>query len=367
MIALMQRSLPQVEAGIASALQCIMDRSALNGAIAAEHIRSTLYAACALPRQSSGAAGVHSVRLLKNARRAVDLIRPSGRPTSGAPSELDFCSSILERLERLGDAAHVGQGQWIATPLRIVDPGGANDWMLLGSAPIAALQAAFTAPVACAGASRFINAKSLTKSEHRDLVQSVDDWLGPSPTLSSWTTQMLASYETRMEASPGLSAEQLELYAPDILRIQRKLGRWIAAGHVASAISGPRLCRPRGSFARAYNRPYFLAHFDFSDGKLSLRSSAPIAHELTLRLRFGFDLLLNMPRRFSISTTAQTLSIDLPTSLPEPESRVYALGWNDPTGPVPSERLTFRAHAMPFLLSALQRLSITPNIVRHTP
>ncbi|WP_271612411.1 hypothetical protein [Bradyrhizobium sp. CCBAU 21362] len=168
-----------------------------------------------------------------------------------------------------------------------------------------------------------------------------------------------------MEQSRGLSVEQLELYAPDILRGQQRPGRWIPASHVARAIDGVRLCRPRGAFARAYSRPHFLARFDFKDGSLSLRSSVSIAHEETLRLRFGLDLLLNSPRRISITASDLTFTIERPSALPDPENRVYALGWTDPTADNPSERLTFSNCAMPFVLHALQRLSITPYIAQR--
>lgn len=175
----------------------------------------------------------------------------------------------------------------------------------------------------------------------------------------------MATHDSRMEQSHGLSVEQLELYAPDILRSQQRTGRWIPAGHVGRAIDGVRLCRPRGAFARSYSRPHFLARFDFKDGALSLRSSVPIAHELTLRLRFGLDLLLNAPRRISITASALTFTIERPSALPDPENRVYALGWSDPTADEPSERLTFSNCAMPFVLHALRRLSITPHIAQR--
>jgi len=372
MIVLSERSLEQTETAIARAFLCVADRTAVASAVAAEHIRALLYGACVLPRDSSPASTVHTTRLLTNARRAVDLTWPceinhdaSSEPHTAAG---DLCTSTLERMHMLGDAADVGRGQWIATPLRIIALDGVNDCMVVGSAPIAALKHSLGLPIACAGVSRFTGIKHLTKAEHRVIVQSMDDWLGPWTPLSAWTAQMLASHDSRMEPSHGLSVEQLELYAPDILRGQQRTGRWIPAGHVGRAIDGVRLCRPRGAFARTYNRPHYLARFDFRDGALSLRSSVSIAHEVTLRLRFGLDLLLNSPRRISITASAPTFAIERPSPLPDPESRVYALGWDDPAADVPSERLIFRSHAMPFVLHALQRLSITPHISqRHIP
>lgn len=309
---------------------------------------------------------------MTNARRAVDLTwsRDTTNDSSFEPqtAETDVCTPTLEWMRVLGDAAAVGHGQWIATPLRIIALEGVNDCLVVGSTPIAALRHNHGLPVACAGVSRFTSIKSLTRAEHHAIVQSMDDWLGPSTPLSVWTAQVLATHNSLMEQSYGLSVEQLELYAPDILRSQQRTGRWIPAGHVGRAIDGVRLCRPRGAFARSYNRPHFLARFDFEDGELSLRSSSSIAHEVTLRLRFGLDLLLNSPRRISITASAQTFAIERPSLLPDPENRVYALGWSDLTADETSERLTFSNCAMPFVLHALQRLSITPHIAqRRTP
>lgn len=362
MIALAERSLEQTEIAIAHALQCVTDRRAVVSAVAAEHIRAMLYGACVLPRDSSAASTIHTTRLLTNARRAVELTWPSDTTCDGSGEpETDICTSTLERMLVLGDAADVGHGQQIATPLRIIALDGVNDCMVVGSAPVAALQHSLGLPIACAGVSRFIGMKSLTKPEHRAIVLSMDDWLGPSTSLSAWTAQVLATHDARMEPSHGLSVEQLELYAPDILRSQQRTGRWLSAGHVGRAIDGVRLCRPRGAFARTYSRPHFLARFDFKDGALSLRSSVSIAHEMTLRLRFGLDLILGSPRRVSITSSGLTFTIRL-SPLPYPESRVYALGWDDPAASEPAERLTFRSYAMPFVLHALQRLSITPHI-----
>ena len=369
MIALLERSLEETEAAIARALQCVCDRPAVVSAIAAEHIRAMLYGACVLARDSSAASTIHTTRLLTNARRAVDLTWPrdTTRDSSSEPqtAESDVCTSTLERMHVLGDAADVSRGQWIATPLRIIALDGVSDCMVVGSAPIAALKHNHGLPIACAGVSRFTSTKSLTKAENRAIVQSMDDWLGPSTPLSAWTAQVLASHVSRMEPLHGLSVEQLELYAPDILRSQGRTGRWIPAGHVGRVIDGVRLCRPRGAFARSYSRPHFLACFDFKDGAPSLRSSVSIAHEVTLRLRFGLDLLLNSPRRISITASALSFAIERPSPLPDPENRVYALGWSDLTADEPSERLTFSNSAMPFVLHALQRLSISPHIAQR--
>ena len=159
MIALSERSLEQTEAAIARALPCVAELPAVVSAIAAEHIRAMLYGACVLARDSSAASTIHTTRLLTNARRAIDLTWPcdTTRDNSSEPqtAETDICTSTLERMHVLGDAADVGRGQWIATPLRIIALDGVNDCMVVGSAPIAALKHNLGLPIACAGVSRF--------------------------------------------------------------------------------------------------------------------------------------------------------------------------------------------------------------------
>lgn len=362
MIAIAERDRDTVEARLAQALNCVADRSALASATVAEHMRATLYGANAIRRGLLPT--VHTTRLMINARRVAELTWP-GLPEPGY-GESDVCDSTLRNMGLLGDAVDTGHGQWLAAPLRLVAPSAATQCLLLGAAPAQAAQSVLKIAVTCAGASRFVASQSLNSPDNRDCVQSIDAWLGEAQPLQLWTDQVLASHEARMEETQGMSADQLELYAPDIVRRQRRNGRWLPATDVGGVLEGVRLVRPRESFAREYDRPYYLAHFGFKDGALLLRRSVSIAHGLTLRLRFGLDALLNTPRRAPIVVSAQTFTIDKPTALPEPESRVYALGWRDYASPVPTGRLTFHAHTLPFVVHAFQRLCITPTSAQRS-
>jgi hypothetical protein len=266
----------------------------------------------------------------------------------------------------LGDAANIGQAQWVAAPLRIVIPENGPSCLLIGTAPMPVARKTIGAEAACAGAGRFLGQRVLDKASNRDIAQSVDAWLGQFPPLTEWTAQVLGVHEARMDVTQGVSAEQLEIYAPDVLRNQRRPGRWIAAGEVNRPLDGVRLCQPQARYARNYDTPHYLAHFDFERGALSLRRSVSIRRDLTLRLRFGLDVLLSSPRDLSIVLTGQTFRIDRPTPLPQPEERVYALGWEDPMSEA-SDRLVFHRDALPILLHALRRLSITPSITPRIP
>jgi hypothetical protein len=164
-----------------------------------------------------------------------------------------------------------------------------------------------------------------------------------------------------MDTVEGLSAEHLEVYAPDVIQSQRRTGRWIAAAQIGRPLHGPRLCRPQDRYARNWNRPFYLAHLGYKDGVLTLRRTAPVSSDLTLRLCFGLDIVLQTPRRVSIIRQRDTFWMDRPLMLPRPEARVYALGWKH-AAQNSSDRLTFHADAMPFVLHALRRLAVTSTI-----
>jgi hypothetical protein len=359
MIAVAERQIDDVEASLCREWRSVRDSGALAYALAAEHMRALMYGN-AIAHQGNGAApSIRTLRLLTGARRAVELVWPHYAHEATAP---DTCSIALGQMKALGDVVDVGSGQWIATPLRIIAAKEGTRYLLTGTAPAPVAHRRFGAPPICAGTSRYIEAAELRTSGNDDLVASFDDWLGHQQPLMVWTAQVIAQHEARMESVEGASAEHLELYAPDVSRTQRRTGRWIAAGEIGRPIEGPRLCRPQDRYAKSWDRPLYLAHFGFKSGALALRRTALVAHGITLRLRFGLDVMLQTPRRAAITLQRETFSIDRPIALPEPETRIYALAWNQDRSDG-QDRLIFHADAMPFVKHAFQRLAITPVMV----
>jgi hypothetical protein len=269
-------------------------------------------------------------------------------------------------METLGDAVAIGGGHWVAAPLRLVASDDTLRYLLIGAAPAHAAHQRLGIMPACAGPSRFVTEHKFKARGTDDLVQPIDVWLGEAHPLDRWTAQVLAAHEARMEAVQDLSAEQLDIYAPDVARSQRRSGVWVPAGQVGRAFDGVRLCRPQDRYARNYDRPYYLAHFEFRSGRLSLRSCASVSRDITLRLRFGLDAQMNTLRQLSLAISGSTFSIDRPLSLPFPEARVYALGWQDQTETETSDKLTFHADALPFVTHALRRLCINPSITSRS-
>lgn len=370
MIAVTQRSTENIETNLSRSWHCATDPSALVGATIAEHLRAMIYGASVPQRTTNATRTIHTTRLMARVRRIVELAWPryaqKATMPEGQAATPDICSVILQKLGTLGDAVDTGQGQWIGAPLRIVAPADCDISLVVGAAPNPVVRQITGADVICAGAAQFIGSAVLRTLESRDITQSVDAWLGETQPLAEWTNRILSAHEARMDMLQGLSAEQLEVYAPDVLRSQRRSGRWIAVGQINRPLDGIRLCQPQNRFARSYDKPHYLAHFELRDGTLSLGRCTEIKRELTLRLRFGLDTLLNTPRELLIANEGETFWINRPLKLPESEERIYALGWKDLSDAEPDEKLVFHRDALPIVTHALRRLSITPSITPRT-
>lgn len=359
MITLVQRRIEEVEASLCREWQGIRDPAALASTLAAEHMRALVYGAAAAHRGTGAVPSTHTARLLASARRAVELVWPQ---YTHRPPTPDICAVTLEQMEAIGDVADTGSGQWLAAPVRLVALEGGSRCLLVGAAPIPAVHHTLGMPPTCAGTSRFVRASVFEAQGNEELVVSVDGWLGHQQPLAAWTAQVLSHHEDRMDTVEGLSAEHLELYAPDVIQAQRRTGRWIAAGQIGRSLDGPRLCRPQNRYAKIWDRPFYLAHFGFKEDALTLRRAVPVYHDLTLRLRFGLDTMPKTPRRVSIVRQRETFWMDHPLVLPQPEARAYALGWKQAAQDNP-DRLTFHADAMPFVVHALRRLAVSPTII----
>jgi len=356
MITVEPQPLKTVETSLARLLRCTPQMLAIACSIVSEHIRASLYGALTFGNVQT----VHTTRLLSNARRALSLTWPQHQHHAKASEKsTEPCRDVLDRMEQLGDAWDSGHGRWIATPLRCVFAEGSDRCLVLGSAPHSLAERRLKTTISCAGPSRFADAAQL---RDQILIQSVDTWLGSAPPLAAWTTEILETSASRMQNVGGLPAEQLEIYAPDVQ--QRGTSRWIEAGDVRRDLPEIRLCRPTLRYAQRYNRPYYLARFALMGGFLVLQGQTPIPYGLSLRLRMGLDMRLGRPRQLAIVVSEDTFSIDRPLTLPDPERRVFALGWPDPSSDGSTERLTFHHDALAIVLQGLKRLSVRPALVR---
>jgi hypothetical protein len=328
----------------------------LRRSLAADHIRSILYASAVLANAYNSSPAVHTSRLLTSVRKTLDLLwagtateqlRDVGT-TGGAAQQ------TLSGLRDFGDIVDTGGGYWLGTPFRIVRSDGAL--LAIGAAPNVVLEALLGTPPICAGISRFCEAGSKISAE---LTVSVSQWLGDVEDISSWTKRLLDQHEQRMQSDNDIPADQLEIYAPDFLtRGQRN--PWIAAQAMRRPLKGARLCRPIKTFAYEWDRPFYLSHFRSSPGGLVVARSVRVEYGFTRRLRFGLNKLYSRPQIVTGTATGELVELEMPVALPDPESRIAALGWPLTSNP---RRTVFHRHAIPFLTEVMRRLAV-PILVR---
>jgi hypothetical protein len=337
------------------------DREALLRALISEHMRALVFAGAIRSAEFEIPQRAHTTRLTASARR--NLAPLSSDVLSLADGE-DVASLTLAAMAELGDVVNIGGGLWLAAPLRFIASSNTEDLILVGGIPRESVESDTGCPLSLAGASRFIlspdagNRKSLAAS-----VQPIDAWLGPVEPIAAWTESVLAAHRQRLSAPEEISADQLEIYAPDIARQQRGSGFWLPISRIARALPGPRLCRPLQAFARAWARPHYLGLFDYKGGALVLRQSALVEYDISRRLQFGFDQLLSTSRNVPVAVAAKTCTLDLRFGLPTPEARVLSLGWQRrPVRPQTRHSWTFHRAAAPFVCHALRRLGVTPTI-----
>lgn len=328
----------------------------LQHALASDHIRSALYGHTVNCAGTSILPTLHTTRLLTSVRKTLDLLWPSASMHLLPSTTLDVAQHTLDKMEHAGDVFDTGGGFWVGTPFRLVGHNEGTPLLIAGGLPNAVVNEATGAAPISAGVTRFCTIPSTTLAEKLQThLQSIDTWLGTVEPLREWTKSILAKYEQRMATNQDLSADHLEVYAPDVFEAQKQKGRWMPTSQAFHPLKGVRLCRPLSRFARDWDRPYYLAHFGARSGLNTIIRSALVSYDITLRLRFGLDQILSTPRTAIVIVGNNTCEWEAHYGLPTPESRVLALGWPTHSGP---DRHVFPRLTLPFLEHAFRRLSI---------
>jgi len=363
-----ERKFEEMSLAVAAELRCLPDSVAFEKSIVAQHLRTAIYVGSTRTTSSESGGHTSTQRLMANLRRSLDgffiNLQLSSSSSEAQAANGDLYRTTLDCIAGLGDVVDVGGGHWISAPLRLVEMDGAEALLVVGGYPMEAARAALGLEMASGGIGRFtVGAKSSAKLRNSEIVVPLASWLGVSEVLSVWTSRATNSHLKRLSHTDEIAADQVELYAPDILRNQHKKGRWVQATQIHQSIDGPRLFRPLGSRSRDYSRPYYLGLFDVRDGELVLLRSAPVEFEVSLRLRFGIDELLKTPRSVKISVQGDTCTVTPWLKLPEPENRIRFLGWtSQPHADRNPEIVTFHRSSVPMLIEIFRRLAIQTSI-----
>lgn len=358
-LSVLERAAPEVEHALSRALNCPRTSDAVQRTLAAEHIRALAYPG-SLAVVGRGRR-IHTTRLLGSVRRNLQGLWPTSRRIVDGTSideADDPYRQVLTSLSAIGDLADLGGGFWTTAPLRLVETPDLEHFVVVGGAPLEVVETLLVARVQSAGAGRFVRRAGVTLSAvAQDTIQSVENWLGYPESLAAWTDRAISFYRDRLSSSQETGADALEIYAPDIYRDRRRQGRWMPAIEIRNPLPELRLCRPHSARGRNYNTPYYLGDFEYHSGALFLRRSVQVTHEVSRRLRFGLDEKLRAPRAAGLSSGGDLCVLDLPYALPEPESRVLALGWTPSNAKLRALHY-FHVAAKPLLAWVCQRLSI---------
>lgn len=362
MISIQERQPHEIHDALKRELNCTAGSDALQRAVVSDHIRALIFGAWARQQRTPGAGPVHTTRLLANARRVHSFLWPHDGWQHDAVG--DLCRQVLDSLATLGDIVSIGGGFWIPGPVVLIELDGADNVMATGGFPTAGAKQHLGVSLSSAAAFRYAPRQAvLANHVNKAMLHPADWWFGHADPLIDWTRGVLRQHEARLSSEMGLSVDQFEIYAPEIFRDQRKAGRWMRGVQVLRPLDGLRLCRPISN-SRSFGAIYFLGSFRFNDGSLILSRSTPIAAELTRRLRFGFDAMLGATRQVSIPIDTASFIFDNSVALPESESRVLSLAWrNLESAADDSPSHLFHVNALPLVLCALARLSITPTLI----
>jgi hypothetical protein len=341
------------------------DREALLRALIAEHIRSLLFASAVREAEFRVAQRAHTMRLTGSVRRNLASLSPDVLLSA---EDDDVVGATLDAMATMGDVMNTGGGFRLAAPFRLVSCEESEDRLALGGVAREPLELHIGSPLILAGVSRFIRTPhTASRVSAPPSAQPIDLWLGVADPIRSWTEKVLVTHRERFSPPEEISADQLEVYAPDIVRQQRGSGFWHPASQIHRPLPGPRLCRPLPGFARAWAKPHYLGLFDYKGAELVLRQTALLEFETSRRLQFGFDQLLQVPRSVPLRIGAETCTLDLRFALPMPEARILSLGWQHrPVRPQTRHLWTFHAAAAPFVCHVLRRLGISSTIMQRT-
>jgi hypothetical protein len=218
-----------LQAILAREVDCELVSDALQRAAIADHIRAMVFGSWTRPGRD--AAPVHTTRILSNVRRTHQMVWAQD---SWDHEQLgDLCRQVLDSLAVLGDIVSVGNGFWIPGPTTVVELDGVNHLMMTGGLPAQIARTHFGATVTSAAAFRFMPRRPvLSISSNMDLLHPIDGWLGHADPLGDWTDAILQQHKERLSIDMDISLDQLEIYAPEIFRDQRKSGRWMRSTQI---------------------------------------------------------------------------------------------------------------------------------------
>lgn len=251
---------------------------------------------------------VHILRLLN---RTVEAARASVRsPDEQLRAELKQCLRVLADV---GDLVELDGGRWLPSPVRLVNIGRADTYMLVGGVPTRLFSARHQLEVTHRGPFRHIQTGGATGLP----IETLSAWARvPPESLQEWSDRLLSI--KLGEYSPPHDGVLTEIYLPDRARHRApQFKRWFDN---LEGLTGRFLARR----ARVWGtREYWLV--EASDGQL-VGASGSLAPREARRLMYAFDRWHNNPTVAGVQKQCEDAGEFVLTSdLPGPEHRTMGV------------------------------------------
>ncbi|MDI6879228.1 MAG: hypothetical protein QMC95_13535 [Desulfitobacteriaceae bacterium] len=349
----------------------LLTESHLRDVIIAEYLRKSLCNLTSSLGQKSQLQPIYVTRLLNSVRRQLSPLWPELNfgleedlsDTINLQSNGDISSysvrRVLDSLETVGDAVEVGNGYWLPTPMRLVQPPVQDKVLVVGGLATADLSMMLGINIKISGFARHIERSALPENIIRDESwwQSYEDWVGDIPgNLCDWTKSVLD--QARLALRPSASNfDNFEVYVPSRRAGTIQFFRWVSLSKLKQIIDMPShdlmLCRFKSKRPHSTSSNFWLGIVDF-DG---LKKEAPVFAPNVRRLMYGLDLLNGAPTHVVWKLDG---IIDLRSRLPHEELRL-AMAIGVDVSPRPGRlpiRFMFQPEWQDTVTCALNRLGV---------
>ena len=302
--------------------------------IIADYLRELLYT---LSTSSEGVSEpVFTTRLLNQARRHLYHILPSDIQSNSMDlffstneeNDEDPFRQTLNLLNDIRDIATIGEGYWLPTPVRFIQPlnNESKHILIVGGLPTKELKTQIHSRICLNGLTRTIQRQFIPKDLVNDTAkwQTFDDWLGSPPNdLKFWTTEYFDQSRSNFLSS-GSEVKEFDVYVPQFNNSKLQYYRWHRSSEIHALHDKIFLCRSAKQ-NRIYGPVfYWLGTVKEKDGDVVMDKEFTIPPRDVRRLQYGIDLLENRPTVAILESGERNTDFVFSSLLPQEELRFFS-------------------------------------------
>lgn len=240
----------------------------------------------------------------------------------GNSGEGDIFSRTLYRLETIKDIAHLGEGYYAPTPLRVVTT-PMDRLIFIGGLPTKRVEDIICKPVKVRGVIRTLDISGYVNGigSIKCPSQSFENWSGiSSESLDLWVRKYLNVCEQNLVETN--IAGDFEIYNPKNTSSSAQFFHWVDSSQWDGNESVIWLCRTRQK-----PRRYWMGMLKKTRQGPICHKEAPIGSVEVRKLQYGIDLIYRRPCYAVLKDFEKSFELKLSSYLPDAEMRLfYGLG-----------------------------------------